>query len=96
MARGFSRGLALTVALGVSGVAHAHEFIVKPGAMAVQAGAELQVADTEGHKDGAAKVKIIQPGIWMARVQHSALEDTEDYDRYVPRAVLPFEVDSRQ
>ena len=40
MVRGFSRGLALTVALGVSGAAHAREFIVKPGAMTVQAGAE--------------------------------------------------------
>ena len=49
MVRGFSRGLALTVALGVSGAAHAREFIVKPGAMTVQAGAELQVAGLSSH-----------------------------------------------
>jgi nickel transport protein len=47
---------------------------------------------TEGHKDGTAKVKITQPGIWMVRVQHTAPEHTEDYDRYVARAVLRFEV----
>jgi len=49
MVRGFSRGLVLTVALGVSGAAHAHEFIVKPGAMTVQAGAELQVTGLSTH-----------------------------------------------
>jgi uncharacterized GH25 family protein len=49
MVREFSRGLALTVALGVSGAAHAHEFIAKPGAMTVQAGAELQVAGLSSH-----------------------------------------------
>jgi uncharacterized GH25 family protein len=47
---------------------------------------------TEGHKDGTAKVKITQPGIWMVRVQHTAPEHTEDYDRYVARAALLFEV----
>ena len=47
---------------------------------------------TEGHKDGTAKVKITQAGIWMVRVQHAAPEHTEDYDRYVARAVLLFEV----
>jgi len=47
---------------------------------------------TEGHKDGTAKVKITQPGIWMVRVQHSVPEHSEDYDRYVVRAVLLFEV----
>lgn len=47
---------------------------------------------TEGHKDGTAKVKITQPGIWMVRVQHAAPEHAEDYDRYVGRAVLLFEV----
>jgi len=47
---------------------------------------------TEGHKDGTAKVKITQPGIWMVRVQHAASERTEDYDRYVARSVLLFEV----
>jgi uncharacterized GH25 family protein len=47
---------------------------------------------TEGHKDGTAKVKISHPGLWMVRVQHTAPEQTEDYDRYVARAVLLFEV----
>ena len=35
---------------------------------------------TEGHKDGTAKVKITQPGIWMVRVQHTTPEHTGDYD----------------
>jgi uncharacterized GH25 family protein len=47
---------------------------------------------TEGHKDGTAKVKITQPGIWMVRVQHTTPEHAEDHDRYVARAVLLFEV----
>jgi uncharacterized GH25 family protein len=47
---------------------------------------------TEGHKDGTAKVKITNPGLWMVRVQHTAPEHNEDYDRYVARAVLLFEV----
>jgi uncharacterized GH25 family protein len=47
---------------------------------------------TEDHKDGTAKEKITQPGVWMVRVQHTAPERTEDYDRYVARAVLLFEV----
>ena len=47
---------------------------------------------TEGHKDGTAKVKITHPGLWIVRVQHTAPEQTEDYDRYVARAVLLFEV----
>lgn len=47
---------------------------------------------TEGHKDGTAKVKITEPGIWMVRVQHTMPEHTEDHDRYVARAVLLFEV----
>jgi uncharacterized GH25 family protein len=46
---------------------------------------------TEGHKDGTAKVKVTQPGIWIVRVQHTAPERTEDYERYVARAVLLFE-----
>jgi uncharacterized GH25 family protein len=50
---------------------------------------------TEGHKDGTAKVKITQPGIWIVRAQHSAPEHSEDYDRYVARAVLLFEVNAR-
>ena len=51
---------------------------------------------TEGHKDGTAKVKITKPGIWMVRLQHSVPEHTEDYDRYVGRAVLLFEITARQ
>src|SRR6266404_2896251 len=47
---------------------------------------------TEGHKDGTAKVKITNQGLWMVRVQHTAPERGEDYDRYVARAVLLFEV----
>jgi hypothetical protein len=39
-----------------------------------------------------AKVTITQPGIWVVRVQHIAPEHTEDYDRYVARAVPLFEV----
>jgi len=46
----------------------------------------------QSYKDGLAKVKITQPGIWMVRVQHMAPEHTADYDRYVARAVLLFEV----
>ena len=42
--------------------------------------------------DGTAKVKITQPGVWMVRVQHTVPERNEDYDRYVARAVLLFEV----
>jgi hypothetical protein len=49
MARGFSRGLALTVALGVAGAADAHEFIIKPDAMTVQASAVLQVSGLSSH-----------------------------------------------
>ena len=48
---------------------------------------------TEGHTDGTAKVKIANPGLWMVRVQHTAPERTEDYERYVARAVLLFEVE---
>lgn len=47
---------------------------------------------TEGRADGTAKVKITHPGTWMVRVEHAAAEVTEDYDRYVGRAVLLFEV----
>lgn len=47
---------------------------------------------TEGHGDGTARVKITHPGLWMVRVQHTAPERTEDYDRYVARSVLVFEV----
>lgn len=45
----FWRAIALMVAAGVSGMAHAHEFIAKPGAMTVQAGAELQIAGLSSH-----------------------------------------------
>jgi hypothetical protein len=37
------------VAAGVPGTPYAHEFIAKPGAMTVQAGAELQVAGLSSH-----------------------------------------------
>jgi hypothetical protein len=37
------------VAASVSDAAYAHEFIAKPGAMTVQAGAELQVAGLSSH-----------------------------------------------
>ena len=49
MVSGYWRGLALTVAMGVSGIAHAHEFIVEPAAMTVSAGAEIQVAGLSTH-----------------------------------------------
>ena len=49
MMRGFWRAIALVVAGGVSGTAHAHEFIANPGATTVQAGAELQVAGLSTH-----------------------------------------------
>src|SRR6516165_1637427 len=49
MMRRFWRAIALVVAAGGSGTAHAHEFIAKPGAMTVQAGAELQVAGLSSH-----------------------------------------------
>jgi len=47
---------------------------------------------TVAKKDGTAKVKITHSGTWMVRVQHSAPERTDDYDRYVARAVLMFRV----
>jgi uncharacterized GH25 family protein len=47
---------------------------------------------TEGRSDGTAKVKITQPGLWMVRVENATSEVTDDYDRYVGRAVLLFEV----
>ena len=47
---------------------------------------------TEGRGNGTARVKITQPGLWMVRVQHATRERTEEYDRYVARAVLLFEV----
>ena len=47
---------------------------------------------TEGHDDGTAKVKITHPGLWMIRVEHKTPEQTDDYDAYLARAVLVFEV----
>ena len=47
---------------------------------------------TEGHADGTAKVKITQPGLWMIRVENAGPDVTDEYDRYVGRAVLLFEV----
>src|SRR5262249_19518153 len=49
MMRAFWRAIALVIALGMSGTPHAHEFIAKPGAMTVQAGAELEVAGLSSH-----------------------------------------------
>jgi hypothetical protein len=49
MLRGFWRAIALMIAAGASDAAYAHEFIAKPGAMTVQAGAELQVAGLSSH-----------------------------------------------
>ena len=44
MVRAFWRLVALMVVVSTSSTAYAHEFIAKPAAMTVQAGAELQVA----------------------------------------------------
>src|SRR5215469_12728339 len=49
MMHGVWRAIALMVAAGVSCTAHAHEFIAKPGAMTVPAGAELLVAGLSSH-----------------------------------------------
>ena len=38
MMRELWRGMALTAAMGVSGIAYAHEFVAKPATMTVQAG----------------------------------------------------------
>jgi len=43
MMRAFWNALALAIAAGVSGMAHAYEFIAKPETMTVQAGAELNI-----------------------------------------------------
>ena len=47
---------------------------------------------TEGRPDGTARVRITQPGIWMIRVEHTSNQRTDQYDRYLARAVLLFEV----
>ena len=49
MMRRFCGAIALVVAAGVPGAAHAHEFIAKPGAMTVQADAELPVDGLSSH-----------------------------------------------
>ena len=49
MMRGFWRAIALMVAAGAPETVYAHEFIAKPGAMTLQAGAELQVAGLSSH-----------------------------------------------
>src|SRR5262249_37669016 len=49
MMRGIWRGIALTLVMGVPGTAYAHEFVAKPAAMTVQAGAELQVSGLSTH-----------------------------------------------
>ena len=45
----FWEAIALVIATCVSGAVDAHEFIAKPRAMTVQAGAELQVAGLSSH-----------------------------------------------
>ncbi|WP_320169518.1 DUF4198 domain-containing protein [Maridesulfovibrio sp.] len=47
---------------------------------------------TEPYGEGLAKVKITAPGTWMVRVQHKDSAPTADYDSYVMRSVLVFEV----
>jgi uncharacterized GH25 family protein len=47
---------------------------------------------TQSKADGSAVVKITRPGLWMVRVQNSAPEKTDDYDRHMTRAVLVFVV----
>ena len=49
MVRGFLGGIALVLAVVVSGTARAHELIVKPAVMKVEAGTELQVAALSSH-----------------------------------------------
>jgi hypothetical protein len=49
MMRGFCRVIALVAAAGLPGTAPAPEFIAKPGAMTVQAGAELQIVGLSSH-----------------------------------------------
>jgi hypothetical protein len=46
---GLWRVIALAVAVGLSAAADAHEYIVKPAAMTIQAGTELQVAALSSH-----------------------------------------------
>ncbi|MFW5837948.1 MAG: DUF4198 domain-containing protein [Desulfovibrionaceae bacterium] len=47
---------------------------------------------TEAYGEGLCKVKITHPGLWMIRVQETADQPTDDYDKHVMRAVLMFEV----
>ena len=47
---------------------------------------------TEGRDDGIARVRVTAPGTWMVRVEVSQPEVTAEYDRYVARAVLVFDV----
>jgi uncharacterized GH25 family protein len=47
---------------------------------------------TEAADDGAAKVQITHPGLWMVRVETKVPEKTEDHDSYLARAVLVFRV----
>src|SRR6516162_2943469 len=49
MVRGFLGGIALALAVVVSGNARAHEFIVKPAVMTVEAGTELPIAALSSH-----------------------------------------------
>ena len=100
MMRGFWRALALMVAAGVSSTAHAHEFIAKPGAMTVPAGAELQVAGLSSHiflisqeleapKD--VKVGFYADGSARIRVVSTAIGDAFHSQRRVLKEGCPGE-----
>ncbi|WP_415716994.1 DUF4198 domain-containing protein [Maridesulfovibrio sp.] len=47
---------------------------------------------TEPYGNGITKLKITAPGTWMVRVQHADKNPTPDYDNFVMRSVLVFEV----
>src|SRR6516165_7177125 len=49
MMRSFRGAVALAAVVGLAGTAHSHEFVAKPAAMTVSAGAELQVAGLSTH-----------------------------------------------
>jgi uncharacterized GH25 family protein len=47
---------------------------------------------TETDADGIAQIRITVPGVWMIRVEHREDLDSGEYDRYITRSVLSFEV----
>ena len=49
MMRSFREAVALAAVVGLAGTAHSHEFVAKPAAMTVPAGAELRVAGLSTH-----------------------------------------------